>query len=82
MEICKSYKCDNKEVQRTVRDAKLKANDDLYTRLDIKEGEKFIYKLAKLREGKTRDVKQVKCIKSDNSKVLVKNDEMRISRSC
>lgn len=76
-----------KEVKRAVRDAKMGAYDEFYARLDSKDGEKNIYKLAKLREKKNRDFSQVKCIKGDDSRVLVKDEEIkdrwkRISRSC
>lgn len=54
---------------RAVRDAKTGAYDDFYARLDSKDGEKNICKLAKLREKKTRDFSQVKCIKGDDSGV-------------
>ena len=67
----------NKEVKKVVREAKLKAYDDLYTRLDSKEGEKRVHKLAKIRERKTRDFNQVKCIKSEDSKILVKDKEIK-----
>ena len=60
-----------------MREAKLKAYDDLYTRLDRKAGEKRVYKLAKIREKKIRDFNQVKCIKSEDSKVLVKDEEIK-----
>ncbi|GMP25038.1 hypothetical protein CsSME_00002089 [Camellia sinensis var. sinensis] len=73
----KSYRLANKEVKKVVRETKLKVYDDLYTRLDSKEGEKRVYKLAKIRERKTRDFNQVKCIKSEDSKVLVKDDEIK-----
>ena len=42
----------NKEVKKVVREAKLKAYDDLYTRLDSNEGEKRVHKLAKTWERK------------------------------
>ncbi|CAL5400242.1 unnamed protein product [Camellia sinensis] len=76
-ENLKSYRLANKEVKKVVREIKLKVYDDLYTRLDSKEGEKMVYKLAKMRERKTRDFNQVKCIKSEDSKVLVKDDEIK-----
>ena len=60
-----------------MREAKLKAYDDLYTRLDSKEGEKMVYKLAKIRERKTRDFNQVKCIESKDSKLLVRDEEIK-----
>ena len=45
-ENLKSYRLANKEVKEVVRETKLKVYDDLYTRLDSKEGEKRVYKLA------------------------------------
>ena len=60
-----------------MRETKLKAYDDLYTRLDSKEGEKRVYKLAKIRERKTRDFNQVKCIKSEDSKLLAIDEEIK-----
>ena len=59
----KSYKCAIKKLKRTVRVAKMKGYDDFYTRLDTRDGEKYIYKLAKARERKTRDITQARCIK-------------------
>ncbi|GMP51562.1 hypothetical protein CsSME_00017746 [Camellia sinensis var. sinensis] len=66
-ENLKSYRLADKEVKKVVKNAKLKAYDDLYSGLDSKEGEKRVYKLAKIRES-TRDFNQVKCIKSEDSK--------------
>jgi hypothetical protein len=37
----------------------------LYQRLDTKEGKKDIYKMAKSKERKTRDIIQIKCIKDE-----------------
>ena len=44
--------------------AKGKAYNDLYQRLGTKEGENDIYRMARIRERKTRDVKKIKCIKN------------------
>jgi hypothetical protein len=41
--------------------------DGLYQRLGTKEGEKDIYRMAKSRERKTRDIIQVKCIKDETA---------------
>ena len=58
-------------------EAKGRAYDDLYQQLSTKEGEKDIYKMAKIRERKTRDVNQIKCIKDGTDRVLVKDDEIK-----
>jgi hypothetical protein len=39
--------------------------------------EKDIYRMAKIRERKTRDINQVKCIKDEANQLLVKNEEIK-----
>ena len=56
--------------------AKGKAYDDLYQRLGTKEGEKDIYRMARIRERKTRDINQIKCIKDGTDRLLVKDEEI------
>ena len=57
--------------------AKGKTYDDLYQRLGTKEGEKDIYRMAKIREQKTRDINQIKCIKDGTDRLLVKDEEIK-----
>ncbi|KAM2958878.1 hypothetical protein FF1_028774 [Malus domestica] len=49
----------------------------MYKRLDTKEGELNIYKLAKSREKKTRDLNQVRCIKDEDGKVLATENAVK-----
>jgi hypothetical protein len=63
--------------ERAVSQAGGRAYEGLYRRLDTKEGERDIYKMAKIRERKTRDVDQVKCIKDEADQLLVKDDEIK-----
>ena len=65
-----SYRIAKQEAKKVVREAKLAAFDEMYKRLDTKEGELDIYKLARAREKKTRDLNQVRCIKDEDGKVL------------
>ena len=58
-----SYKIAKRAAKRAVSVAKGQAYDDLYQRLGTKEGEKDIYRLARIRERKARDINQIKCIK-------------------
>src|SRR6185295_9331675 len=62
--------------KRAVSVAKGKAYDDLYQRLGTKEGEKDIYRMARIRERKTRDINQIKCIKDGTDRLLVKDEEI------
>jgi thymidylate kinase len=50
---------------------------ELYRKLDTKENENDVYKIAKFREKKTRDFNQVKCINDDAGRFLVKDDEIK-----
>ena len=72
------YKVAKKIAKRAVSEAKGRAYEDMYQRLNTKEGEKDIYRMARVRERKTRDFSQVKCIKDDMDQLLVKEDEIRL----
>jgi hypothetical protein len=52
---------------------------ELYQKLDTKECENNVYNMAKLRERKTRDFNQVKCIKDEVDRLLVKDEEIKNS---
>jgi hypothetical protein len=71
------YKMADKATKQAVSEARGQAYEDLYQRLDMKEGERDIYKMAKIRERKTMDVDQVKCIKDGADQLLVKNEEIK-----
>ena len=66
-----------KAAKRAVGEARGRAYEDLYQRLGTKEGERDIYKMAKIRERKTRDIGQVKCIKDGAGQLLVKDEEIK-----
>ena len=72
-----SYKLAKSAAKRTVSVAKGKAYDDLYQRLGTKEGEKDIYRMSRIRERKTRDINQIKCIKDGTDQLLVKDEEIK-----
>ena len=76
-ESLKKYRDAKKEVKKVISNAKLKAYDNLYNRLDTKEGEKDIYKLAKLREKKTKDFNHIKWVKGKDERVLIKEEEIK-----
>ena len=73
----KRYKYVRKEAKKGIRDVKFKTYDDLYDKLGTKDGENDVYKLAKLRERKTRDFNHIKCIKNEDSRVLVQEEKIK-----
>ena len=51
--------------------AKRRAYDNLCARLETKEGEKELYRLARQRDRAGKDVQHVRVIKDENVKVMV-----------
>ncbi|XP_043724192.1 uncharacterized protein LOC122671154 [Telopea speciosissima] len=70
------YKLARNKVEKIVGKARAKKYDDLYNSLNSKDGEKAIYKMAKVRERMTRDLDHVRCIKSEDGRVLIKNEDI------
>jgi hypothetical protein len=71
------YKVAKKTSKRAVSETRGRMYDGLYQRLGTKEGEKDIYRVAKSRERKTRDIIQVKCIKDETERLLTKDEDMK-----
>jgi hypothetical protein len=65
-----NYLLAKKKAKQAVAKAKHDAYNGLYQRLETKEGEKEIYRLAKRRDRASRDIDIVKCIKNSRSEVL------------
>ncbi|XP_071727800.1 uncharacterized protein [Rutidosis leptorrhynchoides] len=71
------YKEAKREAKKAVARAKDKAYEDLYRKLDSKEGANDIYKIAKAREHRRRDIDIIKFIKDEAGQTLVKEEEIR-----
>ena len=56
--------------------AKEHAYDNLYARLETKEGEKEFYRLAKQRYKAENDVQHVRVMKNKNSNVMISSEAM------
>ena len=54
--------------------AKKRAFDNLYAKLETKEGEKELYRLARQRDRAGKDVQYVRVIKDKNGNVLVNSE--------
>jgi hypothetical protein len=63
--------------KRAASEAKGRAYDDIYRTLRKKEGENDVYKMARIRETKTRDLNQVKCVKDEMDQLLVKGQDIK-----
>lgn len=64
-----------KETKQTISEAKSKAFKDFYKRLHMKEGDRDAYKIVRARERKTNDLTQSKCIKDEDSNILVEKKQ-------
>ncbi|KAK3506372.1 hypothetical protein QTP70_004111 [Hemibagrus guttatus] len=64
-------------VKREVSKAKQKAYEELYTRLDTREGEKDLYRLARQRDRDGKDVQQVRIIKDRDGRVLTSEESVQ-----
>ncbi|KAL5130891.1 Craniofacial development protein 2 [Glycine soja] len=71
------YKIARNETKKAVSEARAQAFDGLYQALGTRDGERSIYRLAKGRERKTRDLDQVKCVKDEEGKVLVHEKDIK-----
>ena len=67
------------KAKKAVAMAKGRAYDNLYARLETKEGEKELYRLARQRNRAGKDVQHVRVIKDKNSNVMI-NSEVVLKR--
>ncbi|KAL6506584.1 hypothetical protein OROGR_024765 [Orobanche gracilis] len=65
------YKVAKREAKKAVAKAKGEAYEEMYKRLDTKEGADAIFKLEKARERGRRDLSPVKFVKDDLGQVLM-----------
>ena len=71
------YKLAKKEAKKVVQNVRVKVYKEVYEKLDTKEVEKDIYRIARIRERKTRDLCTVRCVKDEDQKVLVRDEEIK-----
>ena len=71
------YKKKKKEAKCAVAKAKANKYEELYERLGTREGEKEVYKIAKARGQRQKDVGHVRCMKDEQGKVLTSENEIQ-----
>jgi len=74
------YKAAKKVAKKAVAVAKSLTFDRLHHRLGTKEGEKEVFRLARARARKTRDLGVVMCIKDKDGKVLYEDAKIKERR--
>ena len=70
----KIYKEKKSTAKKAVAMAKKRAFDNLYAKLEKKEGEKELYRLARQRDRAGKDVQYVRVMKDENDNVLVNSE--------
>ena len=71
------FKDSNKAVKKSMAEAKMEAEKDLYDELESKEVQAKIYRIAKIRQRKRQDITEISCIKDSAGKLLVENEEIQ-----
>ncbi|XP_057543263.1 uncharacterized protein LOC130821493 [Amaranthus tricolor] len=73
-----SYKEAKCTAKKAVVEAKSRAYADFYQKLDTKEGEKHIFKLAKARSMQRQNLGSMKYIKDEGKRVLFKQEDIKM----
>jgi hypothetical protein len=77
MKTYRSTKKQKKNIKKAVSEVRGQAYEEMYRKLDTKEGENDVYKMAKIRERKIREFNQVKYINDETNKILVNDDDIK-----
>ena len=65
-----------REAKKPMALAKNNAYERLYQRLDSRDSERDIFKLARATERQIRDLSSIRCIKDEDSTVLIEDTKL------
>ena len=68
---------EKREAKKAVAVAKNNTYERLYQRLDSKEGEREVFKLARTRDRHTRNLSSVRCLKDEDGNVLIEDTKLQ-----
>ncbi|GJY54008.1 hypothetical protein Tco_0445672 [Tanacetum coccineum] len=71
------YKLAKREAKKAVAQAKEKAYEDLYKKLDSKEGANEIFRIAKARQRRRRDLGDICFIKDEGGRTVTDEEEIQ-----
>ncbi|GJY90157.1 retrovirus-related pol polyprotein LINE-1, partial [Tanacetum coccineum] len=71
------YKLAKREAKKAVAQAKEKAYEDLYKKLDSKEGANEIFRIAKARQRRRRDLGDICFIKDEGGRTVTDEEEIK-----
>jgi ribosomal protein L20A (L18A) len=77
MKIYRSIKKSEEMQKKTMSEVRGQAYAELYQKLDTKKDENNVYKMAKVQDRKIRDFNQIKCIKDESDRLLVKDEDIK-----
>ena len=72
-----AYKTARKQAKRKVAKSRNKAWEELYEKLETKEGENELVKIAKQKNRQSKDVQQVRVIKSKTGEILMEKEKVK-----
>ena len=73
----KEYVEARKEAKKAVAKAQQKERKRFGERLDTKEGQRSVYRIAKQIAGERKDIVDMKCLKNESGEVLVEADAVK-----
>ena len=71
------YKEAKKRAKQEVAKAKKAAFEDMYQRLETKDGANELFRIAKQRDRESQDVQHVRVIKNENGEVLMEEEKVK-----